>query len=105
LTPSQNSYRIVGATQGKENMQSDNAADWEIYSSFLEDKVALNSQKLNPGRYQVSPTAPLLAGEYAIVLRPASKSKKFSGGDVARAQGDGFMFDAVWSFQIADSAH
>lgn len=104
LTPAQNSYRIVGATQGKEDAQSNNAADWEIYSSFLEDKVAVKSERLKPGTYKVSPASPLLPGEYAIVLRPVTKSKKFSGGDVARAQGDGFMFDAVWSFQIADNA-
>jgi len=104
LTPAQNSYRIVGATQGKEDMQSNTAADWEIYSSFLEERVAVTSQKVKPGVYKLSPSSPLLPGEYAVVLRPVSKSKKFSGGEVARAQGDGLMFDAVWSFQIADSA-
>jgi hypothetical protein len=35
------------------------------------------------------------------VLRPVSKTKKFSGADVARGQGDGFVFGVVWSFQIA----
>ncbi len=104
LTPAQNSYRIVGATQGKEDMQSNTAADWEIYSAFLEDRVAVRSQKVKPGVYSLAPSSPLLPGEYAVVLRPLSKSKKFSGGDVARAQGDGLIFDAVWSFQIADSA-
>jgi hypothetical protein len=104
LTPAQNSYRIVGATQGKEDMQSNTAADWEIYSSFLEERVPVTSQKVKPGVYKLSPSLPLLPGEYAVVLRPVSKSKKFSGGEVARAQGDGLMFDAVWSFQIADSA-
>jgi hypothetical protein len=43
-------------------------------------------------------------GEYGIVLRPVSKGKKFSGGDVARAQGDGLMFDAIWTFQISEDA-
>jgi len=104
LTPAQNSYRIVGATQGKEDAQSSNAADWEIYSSFLEDRVAVKSEKIKSGSYKVSSASPLMPGEYGVVLRPVSKSKKFSGGDVARAQGDGLMFDAVWSFQIADSA-
>jgi hypothetical protein len=104
LTPAQNAYRIVGATQGKEDIQSNTAADWEIYSSFLEDRVAVTSEKLKPGVFKLSPASPLLPGEYAIVLRPVSKSKKFSGGEVARGQGDGLMFDAVWSFQIADTA-
>jgi hypothetical protein len=104
LTPAQNSYRIVGATQGKEDAQSNTAADWEIYSSFLEDRVAVHCEKVKAGIYNVSPTSPLMPGQYAVVLRPVSKTKKFSGGDVARAQGDGLIFDAVWSFQIADTA-
>ncbi len=104
LTPAQNSFRIVGATQGKEDVASNNAADWEIYSSFLEDRVLVNAQKLKPGGYKVSPSSALMPGQYAVVLRPVSKSKKFSGGDVARAQGDGLMFDSVFSFQISDNA-
>jgi hypothetical protein len=39
-----------------------------------------------------------------VVLRPVTKDKKFSGGDVGRAQGDGLMFDAAWTFQISDDA-
>jgi len=104
LTPAQNTCRIVGATRGKEDAQSSSAADWEVYSSFLEERVAVKAQKSNAGEYQISPSSPLFPGEYAVVLRPVSKSKKFSGGDVARAQGDGLMFDAVWSFQIAADA-
>jgi len=104
LTPAQNSCRIVGATQGKEDAQSSAAADWEIYSSFLEERVAVNAQKLKPGNYKLSAASPLMPGEYAVVLRPVSKSKKFSGGDVARGQGDGLMFDAVWSFQVSPDA-
>jgi len=104
LTPAQNACRIVGATRGKEDAQSGSAADWEVYSSFLEERVAVKAQKSNPGEYQISPASPLFPGEYAVVLRPVSKSKKFSGGDVARAQGDGLMFDAVWCFQIAADA-
>jgi hypothetical protein len=105
LTPAQNSLRIVGATQGKEDAASNSAANWEIYNSFLEDRVGVNMQEKKVGEYQISPASPLLPGEYAVVLRPVSKTMKFSGGDVARAQGDGLMFDAVWSFQVAPDAH
>ncbi len=104
LTPAQNSFRIVGATQGKEDATSNSTADWEIYSSFLEDRVPVNAQKLNTGSYKLAATSPLAPGEYAVVLRPVSKSKKFSGGDVARGQGDGLMFDSAFSFKIADTA-
>lgn len=104
LTPAQNTCRIVGATQGKEDAQSSPAADWQIYSAFLEERVAVNAQKVKAGNYKLSPTSSLMPGEYAVVLRPVSKSKKFSGGDVVRGQGDGMMFDAVWSFQVSADA-
>ena len=104
LTPAQNTCRIVGATQGKEDASSSPAADWQIYSHFLEERVAVNAKKVGAGKYQVSPDSELMPGEYAVVLRPVSKSKNFSGGDVARAQGDGLMFDAAWSFQVSDAA-
>lgn len=104
LTPTQNNCRLVGATQGKEDARSRDAADWEIFSSFVEDRVAVNSQNTTSGQYELSPQSPLLPGEYAVVLRPVSKSEKFSGGDVARAQGPGLMFDVLWSFQVADTA-
>ena len=105
LTPAQSSCRIVGATQGKDDMSGSAAADWQIYSKFLEERVAVKSQKTGKGQYQLAPSSALLPGEYAVVLRPISKTKKFSGGDVARAQGDGLMFDSVWSFEVSNDAH
>lgn len=104
LTPAQNTCRIVGASQGKADVRSSPAADWQIYSHFLEERVPTNAEKLAPGKYKLAPASELQPGEYAVVLRPLAKDKKFSGGDVARAQGNGLMFDAVWTFQIADEA-
>ena len=104
LTPAQNTCRIIGATQGKADVRSTPAADWQIYSNFLEERVNSQVQKLAPGKYKISPSSELAAGEYGVVLRPVSKSKNFSGGDVVRGQGDGLMFDAVWTFQISDDA-
>lgn len=104
LTPAQNTCRLIGATQGKEDVRSDPEADWQIYSHFLEDRVAAATQKVESGKYTISPASELVPGEYALVLRPVQKARKFSGGDVARAQGDGLMFDSAWTFQISDSA-
>lgn len=101
LTPAQNAFRLVGATQGKEDALSNSSVEWEIYSTFLEERVKIQSKKLGPGQYEIGPASPLLPGEYGVVLRPVSKNKKFSGGDVSRYQGDGMMFDSVWSFQIS----
>jgi len=100
LTPAQNAFRLIGATRGKEDALSTSAVEWEVYSGFLEDRVKIQSKKLGPGQYQISPAAALLPGEYGVVMRPVSKDKKFSGGDVARSQGEGLMFDSVWSFQV-----
>ena len=104
LTPAQNTCRIVGATQGKEDVRSSPAADWQMYSHFLEERVATAPEKIGAGKYKLVAKSELAPGEYAIVLRPLSKEKKFSGGDVARAQGDGLMFDAIWTFQISEDA-
>jgi hypothetical protein len=104
LTPAQSTCRIVGATEGKPDASSSPAADWQVYSHFLEERVKVQSQKVAPGQYKISPAAELAPGEYAVVLRPATKTKNFSGGDVLRAQGDGLMFDAAWTFQIPEDA-
>lgn len=104
LTPAQNTCRLVGATRGKEDARSHEAADWKIYSGFVEDRVAVTLQKSAPGEYQMTPQSPLYPGEYAVVIRPVSKNGRFSGGDVARGQGAGMMFDTVWTFQVAENA-
>jgi hypothetical protein len=103
LTPAQNTCRIVGATQAKADASASAAADWQVYSHYLEERVKTDPQKLGSGKYTVT-TSQLLPGEYGLVLRPVSRDKKFSGGEVARAQGDGLMFDAIWTFEIADDA-
>jgi len=40
LTPAQNTCRIVGATEGKEDARSSPAADWQVYSKFLEERFS-----------------------------------------------------------------
>jgi hypothetical protein len=103
LTSAQNVCRIVGATEGKEDATS-SPADWQVYSHFPQQPVIVKNQKLNTGEFKLSTASELPAGEYAVVLRPISKAKKFSGSDVMRAQGDGLMFDAIWTFQISEDA-
>lgn len=100
LTPSQNTWRLVGATQGKEGASTDSAVDWQVYTKFLEDRLKVKSEKLGPGKYKITPASPFLPGEYAVVLRPINKSMKFSGADISRGRGDGMLFNSVWSFQV-----
>ena len=104
LTPAQNSVRLLGATQGKQDASSNAAADWQVYSNFLEDRVAVQTQKQGSGQYRIVPTSPLLPGEYGVALRPISKSKQFSGAEIMRGQGDGMIFNAAWSFKVPPDA-
>lgn len=98
LTP--NNWRLVGATQGKQDVMSSPALDWPIYSSFLEDRVPVHSNKLARADWQISPAAPLPEGQYGVVLRPINKTKKFSGQGIGQNQGDGLLFNAVWAFGV-----
>jgi hypothetical protein len=71
-----------------------------VYSSFVEDRVPVQTKKIAAGLVQITPARPLAAGEYGIVLRPFSREARFSGADVARNQGAGLLFNSVWSFQV-----
>ncbi len=100
LTPTTNNWRLVGASQGKADAMQDSSANWEAYSSYVEEKVPVSANKLGSGHVQISPASPLSAGQYGVVLRPRSKSKRFAGTDVANDQGEGLMLDSIFSFAV-----
>jgi hypothetical protein len=98
LSPSHNAWRLVGATNAKSDAVL--STDWAVYSSFIEDRMPTKVNKLASGHSQISPTSSLAPGEYALVLRPLSKSRKFSGAEVAQNQGSGVLFNSAWSFTV-----
>jgi hypothetical protein len=100
LSPSNNAWRLVGATDAKSDTVLNVAAEWEVYSSFIEDRQPASVTKVASGHAQISPGAALTPGEYAVVLRPVSKNKKFSGAEVAQGQGPGLLFNSAWSFTV-----
>jgi hypothetical protein len=100
LTPSANNFRLVGATQAKQDVLESSTMDWEIYSSFIEEPVGAQATKVSSGEYKLQAAAALPAGEYGVVLRPLNKSKKFSGSSVAQNSGEGLMFNSVWAFAV-----
>jgi hypothetical protein len=100
LTRTLNNWRLVGATQGNADAMAGTYMDWQMYSSFVEDRVPAQTKKTATGQVHISPARPLAPGEYGVVLRPFSKFAKFSGGDVARNQGAGLLFNTVWSFTV-----
>jgi hypothetical protein len=100
LEPTPNNYRLVGATQAKQDALQASAADWGMYSSFVEERVPAQATKEGPGNYQLQPSSALAAGEYGVALRPINKDKKFSGSAVSQNTGDGMAFNSVWSFAV-----
>jgi hypothetical protein len=100
LTPSNNAWRLVGATDAKSDTVLNVAPEWEVYSSFIEDRQPASVTKVASGHAQIFPAAALTPGEYAVVLRPVSKNKKFSGAEVAQGQGTGLLFNSAWSFTV-----
>ncbi|HKW66780.1 MAG TPA: hypothetical protein VJP04_05795 [Terriglobales bacterium] len=100
LTPTSNNWRLVGASQGKADTMQDSSANWEVYSSYVEEKVPVRVNKLGSGHVQISPASPLAVGQYGVVLRPRNKSKRFAGADVANNQGEGLIFNSVFAFAV-----
>jgi hypothetical protein len=75
-------------------------ANWDLYASFVEQRVPTQAMKVASGRYQLQATGGLAPGEYGVVLRPVNKAKRFSGNNVAQNVGDGLVFNCVWSFEV-----
>jgi hypothetical protein len=100
LQPSQSNFRLVGATTATPSEMQGSEANWDIYASFVEQRVATQATKVASGRYQLQAAGGLAPGEYGVVLRPLNKAKKFSGSSVSQNVGDGLVFNCVWSFQV-----
>ncbi len=93
-------WRLVGAAKATEELAQSTSPTWPVYSSFIEDTVPLQIKKAASGDVIVTPTSQLTAGEYAIVLRPVVKSKKFAGTELTNGQGEGLVFDSASSFSV-----
>jgi hypothetical protein len=99
LTP-QSNFRLVGATEAATAAEESTQADWPIYSSFVEDRVAAKVEKLAAGHAKLTPTAAIGPGEYAVALRPIDKAHKFSGEEVGKNQAEGLLFNYAWAFSV-----
>lgn len=104
LVPAQNGWFLVGAAKGQAGALQNSGPDWEVYSSFNEQRIPAQVSQTAPGQARIQPVQPLAPGTYAVVLRPISKNKKFSGADVASLQGDGLVFNSVWKLVVGPGA-
>lgn len=93
-----NDWQLVGASEGPPDALSDD--DWELYDDFSEEEVKVSVTRGDHGQMTIEPRKPLDSGEYAVVLRPISGSKKFSGQDISANANDGLLFNSVWGFCV-----
>jgi len=100
LQPSPSNFRLVGATSVNPSQMQSSEANWDLYASFVEQRVPTQATRVASGRYQLQASGGLTPGEYGVVLRPVNKAKKFSGNNVAQNVGDGLVFNCVWSFEV-----
>jgi hypothetical protein len=100
LQPTPSNFRLVGATSANPAEMQSSEANWDMYASFVEQRVQAQATKIASGRYQLQASGGLAPGEYGLVLRPINKGKKFSGTNVAQNVGDGLVFNCVWSFEV-----
>jgi hypothetical protein len=93
-----NDWRLVGASEGSPEALTE--GDWEVFDDFSEEEVKVSVTKGEQGQMTVEPRKVLEPGEYAVVLRPTSSRKKFSGPDISDSANDGLMFNSVWGFTV-----
>jgi len=93
------SSRIVAAARGRSDETTRADADWDLGKELKQDAIKVNVEPSERGAVVVSPAADLAPGEYAVVLRPASK-KMLSGATVLSDAGEGRVFGVVFDFTI-----
>jgi hypothetical protein len=98
LFQTRENWRLVGAK--KDDPEAYRKKEWSIYSEFIEERISIHSNRRGRGHFMISMERALEGGEYGVVLRPTSRSKVFSGDDIANRKNSGVLFDTVWSFSV-----
>lgn len=97
VTPTENNWRLTGAQKTTaRNLQSRSRTDF----NFIEDAISSRSTTLGRGNVEIEPQNALPMGEYAIVLRPVSKSWKVDMTNLASRSGEGILLLPVWDFAL-----
>jgi hypothetical protein len=99
LTPAASGVRLIAALRGRADQASRTDPDWDVVRDLKQDIVRTDLQKLDRGNIRLTPTADLPPGEYAIVLRLASK-RKVAGSAVLGPEGEGRVFSIAWDFAV-----
>jgi len=99
LTPAPSGVRLIAALRGRADQASRTDPDWDVVHELKQDIVRSDLQKLDRGTMRLTPTVDLPPGEYAIVLRLASK-RKVAGSAMLGTEGEGRVFSVAWDFAV-----
>jgi hypothetical protein len=99
LTPAASGVRLIAALRGRVDQASRTDPDWDVVRDLKQDIIRTDVQKVDRGDVRITPTADLPPGEYAIVLRLASK-RKVAGAALLGSEGEGRVFSVAWDFAV-----
>jgi hypothetical protein len=102
LVPTKDNYRLVAAAE------TDGASTGALpRGPIIEENVATESARLGRGQYRVAPKMALAPGEYALVLRPISETRRSRRRDREASLGEllggstSQILYLTWEFSIA----
>lgn len=99
LTPATSGLRLVAALRGRPDEATRTDADWDVVHDLKQDIVRSDVQRIDRGSMRITPVGDLPPGQYAIVMRLATK-RKVAGAMLLGPDGEGQAFSLCWDFEI-----
>jgi hypothetical protein len=105
LVPTSDNYRLVAAAE-----TDGGSAKATPRGPIIEESVAIESTRLDRGRYRVTPKGALGPGEYALVLRPVPETGRHGRRDKEASLGEllggstSQILYLTWEFSVAGGA-
>jgi hypothetical protein len=99
LMPATSGVRLVAALRGRPDENSRTEADWDVVHDLKQDIVRSDVQRIDRGAMRITPVGDLPPGQYAIVMRLATK-RKVAGAMLLGSDGEGQAFSLCWDFEV-----
>jgi hypothetical protein len=99
LAPAGNQLFVAAMAPGRADAAARTERDWTIARDLQQDLIKAQVVAAAAGTMNVRLTAPLMPGDYALVLRPAFQ-KGYPGREVLTDEGIGSVMSVLWPFTI-----
>ena len=99
LAPATSGVRLVAALRGRPDEASRTDADWDVVHDLKQDIIRSDVQRIDRGAMRITPVGDLPPGQYAIVMRLATK-RKVAGAMLLGPDGEGQAFSLCWDFEV-----